>query len=51
MENQAKFRPDPKLKLMDQILQVMRYHHYAYRTEQTYCQWIRLIITDFGEKM
>ena len=48
MENQAKFRPDPKLKLMDQILQVMRYHHYAYRTEQTYCQWIRCYIHFFG---
>jgi len=48
MENQAKFRPDPKLKLMDQILQVMRYHHYAYRTEQTYCQWIRRYIHFFG---
>ncbi len=35
-----KFRPDPNLKLMDQVHQVLRYHHYAYRTEQTYSQWI-----------
>ena len=35
-----KFRPDPKLKLMDQVRQVLRYHHYKYRTEQTYCDWI-----------
>jgi integron integrase len=25
---------------MDQARQVLRYHHYAYRTEQTYCDWI-----------
>lgn len=35
--NIAKFKPDPKLKLMDQVRQVLRYHHYAYRTEQSYC--------------
>jgi integron integrase len=39
-DNKSKFRPDPKLKLMDQVHQVLRYHHYAYRTEQTYSQWI-----------
>ncbi len=22
---------------MDQVRRVLRYHHYAYRTEQTYC--------------
>ena len=37
VENSKKFRPDPKLRLMDQVRKVMRYHHYAYRTEQTYC--------------
>ena len=40
MENKEKFRPDPQLRLMDQVRQVMRYHHYAYRTEKTYCDWI-----------
>ncbi|MEA2084885.1 MAG: phage integrase N-terminal SAM-like domain-containing protein, partial [Thermodesulfobacteriota bacterium] len=40
MENKKKFKPDAGLKLMDQIRQVLRYHHYAYRTEQTYCSWI-----------
>ncbi|MEA2061462.1 MAG: site-specific integrase [Thermodesulfobacteriota bacterium] len=40
MENLKKFSPNPKLRLMDQVRQVMRYHHYAYRTEQTYCDWI-----------
>ncbi|MFH1955256.1 MAG: hypothetical protein ABIL06_27020 [Pseudomonadota bacterium] len=36
MENSKKFRPDPKLRLMEQVRQVLRYHHYVYRTEQTY---------------
>ncbi|VGO23356.1 hypothetical protein SCARR_05463 [Pontiella sulfatireligans] len=36
MENKKKFKPDPDLKLMDQVREVLRYHHYAYRTEQTY---------------
>lgn len=40
MESQSKFHPDPKLRLMDQVKEVMRCHHYAYRTEQAYCQWI-----------
>ena len=29
MESKQKFDPDPKLKLMDQARQVLRYHHYA----------------------
>ena len=40
MENKEKFRPDSNLKLMNQVFQVLRYHHYAYRTEQTYCNRI-----------
>jgi len=40
MEDKRKFRPDANLKLMDQVRQVLRYHHYAYRTEQAYCDWI-----------
>ena len=40
MESKQKFRADPKLKLMDQVRQVLRYHHYAYQTEKTYCDWI-----------
>ena len=33
---------------MDQVREVLRYHHYAYRTEQTYCQWILRYIRFFG---
>ena len=50
MESQSKFRPNPKLKLMDQVREVLRYHHYAYRTEQAYCQWIQRYIYFFGGK-
>ena len=42
-----KFRPNPDLKLMDQVCEVLRYYHYAYRTEQAYCQWIRRIYIIF----
>ena len=35
---------------MDQVREVLRYHHYAYRTEQTYCQWILRCIYHCGRK-
>ncbi len=35
-----KFRPNKDQKLMDQVREVLRYHHYAYSTEQSYCKWI-----------
>lgn len=35
---------------MDQVRQVLRYHHYAYRTEQTYCYWIVRYIRFFQAK-
>ena len=44
----AKFRPNPNLKLMDQVKEVLRYHHYAYRTEQTYCKWIVRFLQFYG---
>lgn len=42
MENttKLKFKPDPEPKLMDQMRQVLRYYHYAYRSEHSYCDWI-----------
>ncbi|HZR18231.1 MAG TPA: integron integrase [Verrucomicrobiae bacterium] len=33
--------PNPKLKLLDQVREVMRLKHYAIRTEQSYVDWIR----------
>lgn len=50
MENKPKFHPNPKLKLMEQVREVLRYHHYAYRTEQTYCQWILRYIHFYNRK-
>lgn len=35
---------------MDQVREVLRYHHYAYRTEQTYTQWILRYIFHYGGK-
>lgn len=32
--------PNPKLKLLDQMSEVMRFKHYSLRTEQAYRQWI-----------
>ena len=40
MKHKQKFRPNPEVRLLDQVREVLRYHHYAYRTEQTYCEWI-----------
>jgi len=51
MESKPKFHPNPNLKLMDQVREVLRYHHYAYRTEQTYCQRILRYIHYFGGKI
>jgi hypothetical protein len=44
----SKFRPDPTVKLTDQARQVLRYQHYTYRTEQTYCNWILRYIKFHG---
>ncbi len=40
--------PRPK-KLLDQLREVIRLKHYAYRTEETYVQWVRRYIL-FHEK-
>jgi|SRR5882724_11601299 len=45
-----KFRPHPGLTRMDQVREVLRDHHDAYRTEQTYGQWILRDIHHVGGK-
>jgi len=50
MENVPQFRPNPNLKLMDQVREVLRYYQYAYRTEQSYCQWIVRYIRFHGSQ-
>jgi len=36
--------PNPKLKLLDQVREVMRLKHYSIRTERSYSDWIRRYI-------
>ena len=36
--------PNPKLKLLDQVREVMRLKHYSIRTERCYCDWIKRYI-------
>ena len=43
MKNKKKFKPNKEQKLMDQVRETLRYYHYAYRTEQTYCEWIKRV--------
>ncbi|MDJ0781060.1 MAG: integron integrase [Desulfosarcinaceae bacterium] len=50
MDHLPKFKPSPNLKLMDQVRQVLRYHHYALNTERTYCQWILRYIRHYGAR-
>jgi integron integrase len=48
MDDKKKFKPDKNHKLMDQVREVLRYYHYAYRTEQTYCEWIKRYLAFYG---
>ena len=50
METKPKFKPNPDLRLIDQVRQVLRYHHYSYRTEQAYCDWIMHFIKFHGSQ-
>jgi hypothetical protein len=42
--HRAQFIPNPKLKLLDQVRQIMRIKHYSIRTERCYCDWMRRYI-------
>jgi integron integrase len=44
------FIPNPKLKLLDQVSEVMRFKHYSLRTERTYQDWIRRYILFHGKQ-
>ncbi|MEO1888708.1 MAG: integron integrase [Cycloclasticus sp.] len=37
------FKPQSK-KLLDQVVEVMRYHHYSIRSEESYVRWIKQFI-------
>ncbi len=49
-KNQKKFKPDQNLKLIPQVKQTLRYYHYSYRTEQSYCSWIVRFVKYHGSK-
>jgi len=45
-----RFIPNPKLKLLDQVSEVMRFKHYSLRTENTYREWIKRFILFHGKR-
>jgi integron integrase len=45
-----RFIPNPKLKLLDQVSEVMRFKHYSLRTETTYRDWIKRYILFHGKR-
>jgi integron integrase len=44
------FIANPKLKLLDQVSEVMRFKHYSLRTERTYREWIKRFIFFQGKR-
>jgi len=49
VNNKSKYRPKA-VKLMDQVHEVLRYHHYGKRTEEAYSRWIRWFIKFNGTR-
>jgi hypothetical protein len=41
---------NPKARLFDQIREVLRFHHYAIRTEKAYTQWIKRFLMFHRQK-
>ncbi len=46
----GRFLPNPKLKLREQLAEVMRYKHFSHRTESAYWHWIKGFILFHGKK-
>ena len=44
MKKQKFYNPNKPRKLLNQVRDVMRLKHYAYRTEITYSEWIKRFI-------
>ena len=42
--------PNPKLKLLEQVSEVMRFKQYSLRTERTYQEWIRRYVLFHGKR-
>jgi integron integrase len=47
---QGGLMPNPKLRLREQVGEVMRFKHYSHRTEESYWQWIRRFILFHGKR-
>jgi hypothetical protein len=45
-----KFIPNPKLKLREQLRELMRFKQYSPRTEEVYWFWIRKFILFHGKR-
>ncbi len=50
MEKKEKFTPNRNLKLLDQVRETLRYYHYAFSTEKSYCQWILRFIVFYNKE-
>lgn len=48
-QSRSKFKPQ-SIKVMDQVREVLRYHHYARRTEEAYVKWILAFIRFNGTR-
>ena len=40
MDNSTRKYVPKSARLMDQVREVLRFHHYAYNTEKSYVSWI-----------
>ena len=40
--------PKRKPKILDEVRDVMRLHHYSIHTERTYCEWIKKYVHFHG---
>jgi len=49
-QGKEKFRPDKSKKLREQVQEVLRYFHYARRTELTYWHWIERFLRFHRER-
>lgn len=48
--HREQFVPNPKARLRQQVHEVMRFHHYSFRTEEAYWEWIRRFIFFHGKR-
>jgi integrase len=46
----ARLLPNPKLKLREQLREVMRFKHFSHRTEEAYWHWIKGFILFHGKR-